>query len=766
MNPTLQIQGHELIAVPAVHNRTVFAEQVNRLCQDPQVRPDAVAVELGHHAVAAAADWMRELGVGPGRNGTLPCMLGLVCAGRHLHPRHRATAIRLQQVYGQPLHKLPPDVLRKHLGFCGVGLICLSPVDSIIEAIRSAVEQDLPLYGVDMETFAGAERASPVMEDPLSACRDPGSYIERNVKTCAEGSDSYIDRRREEFMARRLISVLQQHKKVLFTGGIGHWDRLSRALQVQDPSSAIGPPQGPGTTYQRVLVEPTLALQQTDRFPQVVSRYECLRSQPVGDREVSSLYAGLSRIILDHAMAVAEGKEREILSGFVQFLAQFDLLNLRQAPDFLRTVAAARIMISSGFAERLGAKLLYEGINWTTPKNCPNLPVLRNVGLSPEEIEFTAQGTKGQIIHGDGRSSPFYLQLGEQGTDEGLGVRIPPLEAFEENSKAQDSRHPVEGGRLQWAWPPGERLLYGSAYRAMEVIATEALRLQPEPFVGSLQAGVDIKATLRSYSRGENRVQVRAEAKDSQFSFQEALQEPAVFLFAALNEPATGRWSVLRHGPDDLSPFMRDPHHYRQVVQNQGSVFVAALAYGITRTPAATLQPWVGTEKYLHGILLFGNPCINGYQAAKWAESSRYSRFPILRRSDIESLSWVMERRQSMRLDIQDWRSSLIRAAIPYAQHHVVVVAPRQYTVPEWIRSEATARHIRIHELPLSFFPDEHIQGIRRQLFVYANDAAGLEFPAGAEAALGQPASANAEFLPSWLRDQAKPNKNHSEVLL
>jgi hypothetical protein len=78
-----------LIAVPAVHFRVAFAARVNELCR--QIRPGAIAVELGPDMAAAAAQWIRELSdSGRKYNRRLPCMLGLVkstrckCFGKHL----------------------------------------------------------------------------------------------------------------------------------------------------------------------------------------------------------------------------------------------------------------------------------------------------------------------------------------------------------------------------------------------------------------------------------------------------------------------------------------------------------------------------------------------------------------------------------------------------------------------------------------------------------------------------------------------------------
>jgi hypothetical protein len=138
MIPRVHIGQGELLAVPAVHCRSVFAELMNRTCRDEATRPEAVAVELSQDSVDAAVKWFKELGVGSGGAGSIPCMLGLAKSNRRLHPRHKQAAMRLQELHGKPLQEIAPEVLRRELKFAPVSLLCLSPTDSIIEGIRSA----------------------------------------------------------------------------------------------------------------------------------------------------------------------------------------------------------------------------------------------------------------------------------------------------------------------------------------------------------------------------------------------------------------------------------------------------------------------------------------------------------------------------------------------------------------------------------------------------------------------------------------------------
>ena len=51
MIPQVQVGASELLALPAVHNRSVFAELLNRAARTKATRPDAIAVELSQDSV-------------------------------------------------------------------------------------------------------------------------------------------------------------------------------------------------------------------------------------------------------------------------------------------------------------------------------------------------------------------------------------------------------------------------------------------------------------------------------------------------------------------------------------------------------------------------------------------------------------------------------------------------------------------------------------------------------------------------------------------
>lgn len=751
MIPRLDLGGSTLWAVPAVHHQMGFAGAVHDALHDPATRPEAVAVELGQGAVDAVAQWMLELGVAGPAVVPLPCMLGLVRKNRRIHPRHRATALRLQEVHGKPIEQLPASVLREHLGHAGIGLLCLSATDSIIEAIRSAVELSLPVYGIDLEDCAAVDREGPPIEDPTGAGEDPERWARRNAAAAAKGRDPWVDGRRELFMAAHLRRLLGQHRSVLFTGGLGHWEPLGASLRNDERPVAADAPRGWTGEYRRVLVDPAIAVRHMDRFPDLTWRYEEQRARAAGGRIGRIATGDLMAEKIAVACACAAPDERERLAGFAHYLANLAVIGLRAGLEFASLLNAADTMVSRVFALRLGEALLKDGLSWATHEQFPQLPQLIASPPTPDELGFAGCGEKAEWVQDGRRSRPFFLGGERRGDVPPLTV---PLQAM--TSPVPPVGAPGPCTSANWVWPPCESRFFGTCYAAAAIAWENERNRIVEPFAGSLLDGVDIKATLRAHARGQGRVQVRDSRQRRRAVEQEELTEPVVCLFEARADVVGARWGHLRAG-SGLDRYVRDPVRHREVREREGDYFISSVQVSERRTPEEHLQPWVGEVRYLWGSVAFGNPCINAQQGARWVEEGDYQRSPILRGGGIEELCHYYRSRFEVHLDLADWRTALVRIAIPFARRRVVVVAPDSFIASNELVQEAAARRVALAMVPLSTFPAECIAAIRRQYFVTPCDNDGIEFPEQLSAVLGERADAHFGELPSWIRAQTRP---------
>ncbi len=776
---TLAYQGHTLLAVPAVHNRAVFAEMVNRCCANAAARPDAIAVELDPAAASAVVAWFRELGIGAGRV-TLPCMLGLMRPNRWIHPRYRETALQLQAETGLPLHALPPDVLRRELGYAPVSLLCLNPTDSIIEAVRCAVELGVPVYGIDQEHAPVARSAAPHLRDPLAARSDLAAYVEQQQRQAGQIRDDYSDGRRERVMAARLKALLSRHERVLVTGGLAHWDPLYRLLFDASLPPAHMQPTPDAGIYQRVLVHPEQALAQMELFPAITTAYEAAR-QPVNLCNVTredvdfqaqfqtclatacTHYYGSIPAAVDGADA-AEGHHG--LFRFTGYLLDLCLLSQRLTPDLATTLKAAQSLLPEAFVHVLTDTFME--FDWAAPADYPELPVIgsethHNPHTGRVVLKVPRPGRPRRAVAYED-SAAFYLAPVD---DPGPGVPALHWQWREEPPVTTQDKTPY---RFKFVWPPCENLFYASLYAAINVADGLCSQRRTEPFSDSLYDGIDLKASLRSAVHGEPRLFVRRTIKTPVRPvrgepvapvFTDRLQfQPTVFIFAGAEVAEVGEWECLMPGDGGLYEHFSAPG--RKLFEQRypgGGHFAESIHFGESYPVPAHMQPEVLEFRRLHGSIRFGNPCVNFTQSAAWLEQGRFKTAPFVPGSlSVRALVRLYRDRHHLAIDLKDWRSALILFALPYAftSRRVVIVSPQGFQPDPAVRHEARRRGVSLVCLPLSYFPAERIRQIRQQYTVMAAPGAQA-FPPELERIFGQRPSHYQELLPRQIAAQSVP---------
>jgi len=263
-----------LLTVPSVHHHTAFASEVHRICRDPKLRPNAITVELGHPLVVELVSFLKDLKQGGSEKLYMPCMLGLMKSNRFIDSDHIHKALMLQKFYRSTLTDLPDDLLSDRLNFSKWLTIFISPADSIIEAVRCAVELDIPVYGIDLNDFAHIKKEKMSFEDPQSAHKNMVEYGNRVMKYCDAERDLRIDNNRETFMVRGLKYCLSKHTKVLFVCGMAHWTNIVSMLKDNLVTAFPVHEIGCESLYRRVIVHPSLAATCMEIIPQITFDYE------------------------------------------------------------------------------------------------------------------------------------------------------------------------------------------------------------------------------------------------------------------------------------------------------------------------------------------------------------------------------------------------------------------------------------------------------------------------------------------------------------
>jgi hypothetical protein len=391
--PRVQIGTSQVIAVASVHYTYPFALVVRELVANAETRPTAIAVELDTVMASAAWCWMRDLGTGT--DARLPCMLGLA------------------QAIGAEGRRVPADVLLSEKSsdeetVTGFRLLCLTPTDSIVEALRSGVRFGIPCFGIDLPSRP-VSRPPFVHPDPLTAA--PADYVAANAARAAAGRHA-IDRDREIAMAERLKYLLERYERVLFVCGLGHWTSIASLLSAAKPAPVSAcstmtlenPPV-------RTVLHPTVALEHIDRLPLIITHYEKARisGARIDPQQVAAqVLEAATRRRFDRSDSFSDA-DLESLGKFEGLLMSLMSIDQQLAPNAAQLLGAASAVMSRTYCHHLAEEVLrFPWANRRHDARLHDLPVL--VGAGPEGgFAFVRGGKRGPRLPGTTghRSAPM-----------------------------------------------------------------------------------------------------------------------------------------------------------------------------------------------------------------------------------------------------------------------------------------------------------------------------------------------------------------------
>jgi hypothetical protein len=450
------------------------------------------------------------------------------------------------------------------------------------------------------------------------------------------------------------------------------------------------------------------------------------------------------------------------LPHFERLLANVCAVEQRLVPNLFVALEVAEATMSTRFCRAFAGALME--FDWASPRQWPELPIVGPDRVLEGETTRDKRAQRVEMIvpirnRTDSqeatltyrRASPFYISCLPEGEGRKVSVNNPWQWEHEPTIRVHT---PLRGQPR--VWPPDDFLLFGTAFQAGRVAHSAWNERQVEPFEGSLLDGVDIKTTLRASIRGEKRIYVRrnpltAEAQEAHGSG----LEPTVFIFAQPRTDDNASWFLYSGSMTrNIREHIKNLSRFDEVVRDKGDHLVEGVGFVECASIPSQLTPYVIGLNLLRGIMVFESPCLNAVQEARWLEETDYARSPIFRGGGMRELISMYRQRHRIKLDFDDWTTTLVLLAIPYAKHRVIVVAPDHFIFRPIIFQEARRHRVHLAVLPLSYFPSERIEKLIRQYTVQPEDKDGMIYPDELERLLGQSANAFSDLLPRHLIGQ------------
>jgi len=720
---TFNYQGSHLIEAPSIHFNPLWADLVNMKCRCSDTKPEAIAVELGPRTAAALRDFIKELGVEGDRE--MPVMLGLFRRNRMIRSSMKQKALKIQMETGKDLNELSPDVLNRELGYTAYNLVCLSPTDSIIEAIRCSIEMDLPLYGVDLEEVAGGSHTPVLIQDPLTAKGNLTAFIAQNAPYASQQRDEEIDGRREIVMAARLKNLLQKYRRVLFAYGIAHWLPLRKLLEDSSilPSLSVVAPEFGREEFTRVVVHPLIAIHHMDLFPALSRDYETLRNSMNGSKNLfvrdwkdlpfKILQDLLNRAYRDYFSKKAfekpcprRGQDLESLSQFEGYLWNLCLLNHRLIPDLFMAIKAAHQTMSREFVKSFAETLMH--FPWVSPEDYPEYSLV----IPPSE-NGTFPGLT-SLVNKDSSNKRKIFILSVNGSNPlHLEVEIP----YEWEETELVLKSSIEDGLLH-TWTPWDHLISSMSLRAIERTRRGYEEVEAKVFDGSLSDGIDLKKTLLASCRGDDRLYVRHITKRN-FGYDLPRGDgfPVVWILQ-LKEHKGAEWTALYESCSWMAKYLRDRRYIDEIREKKGNKMIALIGYGelSTKTKASEKNKKIRSDRY-HGIVIYQPICWSKKQFACWIEATGYRRNPFCERNGLgkgalSDLNTFFEEELGIRTGEFDWSTTLMLFGIPFAKDVMTVVIPEGYRINPVVFKKARKYRVEICTTTLSSFTPGELERV------------------------------------------------------
>ncbi len=568
----------------------------------------------------------------------------------------------------------------------------LVSTDSMCEAARRAIEMDISVFGVDLDTPvrpATAESPNAILvPDPLSIhdLSDLENYVGKLITVrdaFTSNADSDFDARNEH-IARRLLDLSARFERVLVVVGLAHYPSL-RQMLLDSRLTPLHEEDAPrtGCRLQPLVLSPQLAAKYMDRFPRLVDYYETLRCSLTDPNEGITLdYKAAMREAIDEAYQACVDPSRRKLSGrplslremqnFETLLANASALANEQLPTLNTFVSVAQAAVERFAAPLVEALMRFP---WLGPLNSP-YPYLKPLPSIP------AHGRRSIRV----RLGTMEYVLTDADVFDCPGAKIYPEE---ENVVRL-------GGRMR-TWPPEDRIGTIVALRLASL-----KRLQDEPpllykKILSLLDGIDIRETVRYAARGESLPlavrHVRSMPERSQPHRGEDWPFPIVYVF---DDSPLGAWQSW-YAP------LADPQGRRTLRNYHGIVGWGTTEYrfDVQRTTWSVVAHFTP--------LVWGDP--DEFKESPrslwqtWLEAGHWEEMPI-GSSDITKVFPSLGQGPTLAYD-------LLRLALRHSQHATVVINPDYSRLQSDLRELADGLGKSITVFPTSLLPIDLLERIR-----------------------------------------------------
>jgi hypothetical protein len=354
----------------------------------------------------------------------------------------------------------------------------LEPTDGQVEGLRLAVEHDLPVHAVDRDTEGYPIDRSPMPDSYAITRIGHYRYCHAYLREAGDSMHFLEDDLREKTMAFHLQQLARSGERILFVCGMFHFPGLLSKLD-QPQTEVIGRRHREGVGLAHLHKDSSREI--LSEMPFLSSRYQRFREKGGEIDRIRINQELVSEARENHLKNSKEELSRSQVRVLHKFARNYALLSGGLVPSFYQLIVAARGAANDNFAYELWER----GSEYPWQTDDPGLPVLR---LSGEDIFL------------DEKRIRFHRRI------KSFRRRLVPVPGKRKpREKVPGEWKKTFRGDFICSYPPEDVVIEGYGKhlqkRAMEIKMEESARIVP--FESSMLDGIDIRQTIREWSKGK-----------------------------------------------------------------------------------------------------------------------------------------------------------------------------------------------------------------------------------------------------------------------
>jgi hypothetical protein len=348
------------------------------------------------------------------------------------------------------------------------------PCDAGFEALRSALEKNIPAFCIDLDVSDYPQNHEPIPDSYAITRIGLKKYYEayKNIALTTTLVKSPLDKRRELYMAKRLKELTFSFERILFIGGMAH---VENVLKLTEQNAF---PDLKHTSRNKITLAALTSKANMEVMAEcgyITSHYEKCRQEHFNDlAEVDRqklILQLFKEAAINYTQTTGNAFPGYYLRNLMKFLRNYALTYDRLMPDLYQIITAAKLNVDSNFAYEVWLLA-------TSYEFRKNIDGLEELDLSIEDLW--------------GKSKIVRFNLKQKSRKN----------SFQERLSKANSKYHFKPGMFSICSYPKEDLIIERFGNHLKKKGTELLREESAKsvkFNSSLEDGIDTRETIRHW---------------------------------------------------------------------------------------------------------------------------------------------------------------------------------------------------------------------------------------------------------------------------